>query len=148
MVTQQWFDFLLSFYCVVASQQYLIILRISFQAAYGVNIFAEYVNLMLGFPLDVDALMRKQCSPRYTCLSMKLNLDQKRTKLDKCLVDMKKLSCSDEVVEFTLFKNVGDVCSDTYYFAWLMIKDQCNTSFEKLTQTWNSCQKLFRFKFT
>jgi hypothetical protein len=119
------------------------------KAAYNVNIFAEYVNLMLGYRLDNEDLNKKQRNPRFNCMGMKIFVDRKRPKIDRVSVDIIKLRNSDQVVEYTLYKNVGDVCSDAYFYAWMTVKAEFkdNLSLKNLIQLWHNSSEFVQVDF-
>lgn len=95
------------------------------KASCGVDLIREYLNICLGYRLDIVT----KDKPDFRCISR--NFLAKSTSLESLSVNLEKLKAS-HCVEVCIFKQVGEKLKKNENVGWITVKSDCESTESQL----------------
>jgi hypothetical protein len=114
-------------------------------AAYGVDLFRRYIDLMLGLRLDEQLLKFQQHNPASNSITHNFTTHAAPCNIQSISVDIDAVLKSPKIVEIGVWKTK---LPNTDYFACLTISDTTGTSKSDLLDTKTKCIDLIQFQFS
>ncbi len=113
-------------------------------AAYGVDLLREHVNISLGMRVSSD-LKYKNENPQYQCISHDFR-ENNAVYLKTVKIDVKELKINSNAVEVTITKSRGDLVEQAI-MGWVTVKNNLNCTFEDLERCLDRVLANVKFEF-
>ncbi len=111
-------------------------------AAYGVDLFRSYVDIMLGYQLDAEELEIKQHNPRHCCISHIFFPDKNPCEIQRIELDMEAIEQCENIVEVALPCPVGFNYQGDGDLGWMTIVEETGSAYNKLVESRSRCAQL------